>query len=102
MSVTPVIATKTLPLMLRAATPTTPIAMMPTPTIAMVTTLTNAPRPSLPNTDPQNLPAGLQTASKPANQGTEPVRIVPKNTIVVSPCDCVVGCGAGVRQQDLF
>ncbi|XP_047673086.1 PHD finger protein 21Aa isoform X3 [Tachysurus fulvidraco] len=84
-SVTPVIATKTLPLMLRAATPTTPIAMMPTPTIAMVTTLTNTPRPSLPNSDPQNSPVGLQTASKPANQGTEPVRIVPKNTIVVMP-----------------
>ncbi|KAB5526063.1 hypothetical protein PHYPO_G00147370 [Pangasianodon hypophthalmus] len=83
-SVTPVIATKTLPLMLRAATPTTPIAMMPTPTIAMVTTLTNTPRPSLPNSDPQNS-IGLQTASKPANQGTEPVRIVPKNTIVVMP-----------------
>ncbi|XP_017314826.1 PHD finger protein 21Aa [Ictalurus punctatus] len=84
-SVTPVIATKTLPLMLRAATPTTPIAMMPTPTIAMVTTLTNTPRPSLPNSDPQNSSIGLQTASKPANQGTEPVRIVPKNTIVVMP-----------------
>ncbi|KAM9494438.1 LOW QUALITY PROTEIN: PHD finger protein 21Aa [Clarias gariepinus] len=84
-SVTPVIATKTLPLMLRAATPTTPIAMMPTPTIAMVTTLTNTPRPSLPNSDPQNSPAGLQTVSKPASQGPEPVRIVPKNTIVVMP-----------------
>ncbi|KAK3509993.1 hypothetical protein QTP70_024340, partial [Hemibagrus guttatus] len=84
-SVTPVITTKTLPLMLRAATPTTPIAMMPTPTIAMVTTLTNTPRPSLPISDPQNSPVGLQTASKPANQGTEPVRIVPKNTIVVMP-----------------
>ncbi|KAF4094414.1 hypothetical protein AMELA_G00014860 [Ameiurus melas] len=84
-SVTPVIATKTLPLMLRAATPTTPIAMMPTPTIAMVTTLTNTPRPSLPSSDPQNSSIGLQTASKPANQGTEPVRIVPKNTIVVMP-----------------
>ncbi|XP_060767868.1 PHD finger protein 21Aa isoform X2 [Neoarius graeffei] len=84
-SVTPVIATKTLPLMLRAATPTTPIAMMPTPTIAMVTTLTNTPRPSLPNSDPQNSPVGLQTASKPANQGAEAVRIVPKNTIVVMP-----------------
>ncbi|MCJ8747463.1 hypothetical protein PDJAM_G00153740 [Pangasius djambal] len=70
--------------MLRAATPTTPIAMMPTPTIAMVTTLTNTPRPSLPNSDPQNS-IGLQTASKPASQGTEPVRIVPKNTIVVMP-----------------
>ncbi|KAF5892986.1 PHD finger protein 21A isoform X1, partial [Clarias magur] len=84
-SVTPVIATKTLPLMLRAATPTTPIAMMPTPTIAMVTTLTNTPRPSLPNSDAQNSPVGLQTVSKPASQGPEPVRIVPKNTIVVMP-----------------
>ncbi|XP_026879009.2 PHD finger protein 21Aa isoform X2 [Electrophorus electricus] len=82
-SVTPVISTKTLPLMLRAATPTTPIAMMPTPTIAMVTTLTNTPLPSLPNSDPQNLPVSLQTSCKPANQGMEPVRIVPKNTIVV-------------------
>ncbi|KAI5627257.1 PHD finger protein 21A isoform X3 [Silurus asotus] len=84
-SVTPVIATKTLPLMLRAATPTTPIAMMPTPTIAMVTTLTNTPRPNLPNSDLQNSSIGHQSASKPANQGTEPVRIVPKNTIVVMP-----------------
>ncbi|XP_076861388.1 PHD finger protein 21Aa isoform X3 [Brachyhypopomus gauderio] len=83
MSVTPVIATKTLPLMLRAATPTTPIAMMPTPTIAMVTTLTNTPLPSLPNSDSQNLPVSLQTSCKPSNQGVEPVRIVPKNTIVV-------------------
>ncbi|XP_076861294.1 PHD finger protein 21Aa isoform X2 [Brachyhypopomus gauderio] len=85
MSVTPVIATKTLPLMLRAATPTTPIAMMPTPTIAMVTTLTNTPLPSLPNSDSQNLPVSLQTSCKPSNQGVEPVRIVPKNTIVVMP-----------------
>ncbi|KAI5088534.1 PHD finger protein 21A isoform X4 [Silurus meridionalis] len=90
-SVTPVIATKTLPLMLRAATPTTPIAMMPTPTIAMVTTLTNTPRPNLPNSDLQNSSIGHQSASKPANQGTEPVRIVPKNTIVLY---CVVNlCG---------
>ncbi|XP_017565059.1 PHD finger protein 21Aa isoform X4 [Pygocentrus nattereri] len=82
-SVTPVIATKTLPLVLRAATPTTPIAMMPTPTIAMVTTLTNTPLSSLPNSDPQSSPISLQSCSKPVNQGTEPVRIVPKNTIVV-------------------
>ncbi|XP_072527340.1 PHD finger protein 21Aa isoform X5 [Salminus brasiliensis] len=82
-SVTPVIATKTLPLVLRAATPTTPIAMMPTPTIAMVTTLTNTPLPSLPNSDPQSSPISLQMSSKPSNQGTEPVRIVPKSTIVV-------------------
>ncbi|XP_062845889.1 PHD finger protein 21Aa [Trichomycterus rosablanca] len=82
-SVTPVITTKTLPLMLRAATPTTPIAMMPTPTIAMVTTLTNTPRPSLPNSDPQSL--SLQATGKPAHHGLEPVRIVPKNTIVVMP-----------------
>ncbi|XP_066510125.1 PHD finger protein 21A-like isoform X1 [Hoplias malabaricus] len=82
-SVTPVIATKTLPLVLRAATPTTPIAMMPTPTIAMVTTLTNTPLPSLPNSDPQSSPVSLQSSSKSTNQGTEPVRIVPKNTIVV-------------------
>ncbi|TTJ23329.1 PHD finger protein 21A [Bagarius yarrelli] len=84
-SVTPVIASKSLPLVLRAATPTTPIAMMPTSTIAMVTTLTNTPRPSLSKSDLQNSPVGLQTASKPANQGVEPVRIVPKNTIVVMP-----------------
>ncbi|XP_017565060.1 PHD finger protein 21Aa isoform X5 [Pygocentrus nattereri] len=84
-SVTPVIATKTLPLVLRAATPTTPIAMMPTPTIAMVTTLTNTPLSSLPNSDPQSSPISLQSCSKPVNQGTEPVRIVPKNTIVVMP-----------------
>lgn len=87
--------------MLRAATPTTPIAMMPTPTIAMVTTLTNTPRPSLPNSDPQNSSIGLQTASKPANQGTEPVRIVPKNTIVVSERVSVymsaVASGSGER-----
>ncbi|KAI4903823.1 hypothetical protein NFI96_014581 [Prochilodus magdalenae] len=82
-SVTPVIATKTLPLVLRAATPTTPIAMMPTPTIAMVTTLTNTPLASLPNSDPQSSPISLQTCGKPVNQGSEPVRIVPKNTIVV-------------------
>ncbi|XP_022523878.2 PHD finger protein 21Aa isoform X7 [Astyanax mexicanus] len=84
-SVTPVIATKTLPLVLRAATPTTPIAMMPTPTIAMVTTLTNASLPSLSNSDPQNSPISLQMSTKPSNQGTEPVRIVPKSTIVVMP-----------------
>lgn len=81
-SVTPVMATKTLPLMLKAATPSTPIAMMPTPTIAMVTTLTSMSRA---NSDPQNSPISLQVAGKITNQGTEPMRIVPKNTIVVMP-----------------
>ncbi|KAL0188253.1 hypothetical protein M9458_015352, partial [Cirrhinus mrigala] len=53
-SVAPVIASKTLPLVLRAATPTSPIIMTsPAPTITVVTTLGNTLLASPPSSDPQ-------------------------------------------------
>ncbi|XP_040895280.1 PHD finger protein 21A isoform X2 [Toxotes jaculatrix] len=79
LTVTPVLTTKTLPLVLKAAaTPTLPGSVLPQrpPTVAMVTTAITKP-------DSQNAPINLQVASKLTNQSSEPVRLVSKNTMVV-------------------
>uniref|UniRef100_A0A8C7TZU7 PHD finger protein 21Aa n=1 Tax=Oncorhynchus mykiss TaxID=8022 RepID=A0A8C7TZU7_ONCMY len=84
MTVTPVIATKTLPLVLKAATATMPAsAVTPRPSVAKVTAISNTPKASIGHPDSLSAPINLQTSSKLTHQGMEPVRIVPKNTIVV-------------------
>ncbi|XP_064780499.1 PHD finger protein 21A-like isoform X2 [Oncorhynchus masou masou] len=84
MTVTPVIATKTLPLVLKAATATMPAsAVTPRPSVAKVTAISNTPKASIGHPDSLSTPINLQTSSKLTHQGMEPVRIVPKNTIVV-------------------
>ncbi|XP_036819328.1 PHD finger protein 21A isoform X5 [Oncorhynchus mykiss] len=86
MTVTPVIATKTLPLVLKAATATMPAsAVTPRPSVAKVTAISNTPKASIGHPDSLSAPINLQTSSKLTHQGMEPVRIVPKNTIVVRP-----------------
>nr|XP_046205661.1 PHD finger protein 21A-like isoform X2 [Oncorhynchus gorbuscha] len=86
MTVTPVIATKTLPLVLKAATATTPAsAVTPRPSVAKVTAISNTPKASIGHPDSLSAPINLQTSSKLTHQGMELVRIVPKNTIVVRP-----------------
>nr|XP_020471444.1 PHD finger protein 21A [Monopterus albus] len=78
LTVTPVLTTKTLPLVLKAATPTLPTSVLPPrpPTVTMVTTAITKP-------DSQNTPINLQVASKLTNQSSEPVRLVSKNAMVV-------------------
>ncbi|XP_062277143.1 PHD finger protein 21A isoform X1 [Scomber scombrus] len=79
LTVTPVLTTKTLPLVLKAAaTAALPGAVLPQrPTaVAMVTTAITKP-------DSQNAPINLQVASKLTNQSVEPVRLVSKNAMVV-------------------
>lgn len=83
-SVAPVIASKTLPLVLRAATPTSPIIMTPAPTFTVVTTLGNTLLASPPCTDPQNSQVNFQPVIQTTNQGAEPVRVMPNSTVVVS------------------
>ncbi|XP_058500605.1 PHD finger protein 21A isoform X2 [Solea solea] len=81
LTVTPVLTTKTLPLVLKAAaTPTLPGAVLPQrpPTVTMVTTAITKP-------DSQNTPINLQVAGKLTNQSSEPVRLVSKNAMVVRP-----------------
>ncbi|XP_073327975.1 PHD finger protein 21A isoform X3 [Pagrus major] len=81
LTVTPVLTTKTLPLVLKAAaTPALPGSVLPQrpPTVAMVTTAITKP-------DSQNAPINLQVASKLTNQSSEPVRLVTKNAMVVRP-----------------
>ncbi|XP_028813268.1 PHD finger protein 21A isoform X2 [Denticeps clupeoides] len=83
LTVTPVITTKTLPLVLKAATSTIPATVVTQrPAVAMVTAISNASKPSV-NSEMQNAPINLQVASKVTSQGSEPVRIVSKNAIVV-------------------
>ncbi|XP_051512178.1 PHD finger protein 21A-like isoform X2 [Myxocyprinus asiaticus] len=82
-SVAPVIASKTLPLVLRAATPTSPIIMTPAPTITVVTTLSNTLLASPPNSDPQNSPVNFQPVIQATNQGAEPVRAIPNSSVLV-------------------
>ncbi|XP_051553156.1 PHD finger protein 21Aa isoform X2 [Myxocyprinus asiaticus] len=82
-SLAPVIASKTLPLVLSAATPTSPIIMTPAPTITVVTTLGNTLLGSPPYSDPPNSPVNFQTVVQPTNQGAEPVRVIPNSTFVV-------------------
>ncbi|KAM6926898.1 LOW QUALITY PROTEIN: PHD finger protein 21A [Lycodopsis pacificus] len=71
LTVTPVLTTKTLPLVLKAA-----VLPQRPPTVAMVTTAITKP-------DLQNAPINLQVASKLTNQSSEPVRLVSKNAMVV-------------------
>ncbi|XP_044048204.1 PHD finger protein 21B isoform X6 [Siniperca chuatsi] len=81
LTVTPVLTTKTLPLVLKAAaTPTLPGSVLPQrpATVAMVTTAITRP-------DSQNAPINLQVTSKLTNQSSEPVRLVSKNAMVVRP-----------------
>nr|XP_029136062.1 PHD finger protein 21A isoform X4 [Labrus bergylta] len=80
LTVTPVLTTKTLPLVLKAAaTPALPGSVLPQrqPTVAMVTTAITKP-------ELQNSPINLQVAGKLTNQSSEPVRLS-KNAIVVRP-----------------
>ncbi|XP_055754956.1 PHD finger protein 21A-like isoform X4 [Salvelinus fontinalis] len=84
MTITPVIATKSLPLVLKAATATMPAsAVTPRPSVAKVTAISNTPKASIGHPDSLSAPINLQTSSKLTHQGMEPVRIVSKNTIVV-------------------
>ncbi|XP_041851982.1 PHD finger protein 21A isoform X2 [Melanotaenia boesemani] len=79
LTVTPVLTTKTLPLVLKAAaTPALPGSILPqrSPTVAMVTTAITKP-------DSQNAPINLQVVGKPTSQSLEPVRLVTKNAVVV-------------------
>ncbi|KAJ8413134.1 hypothetical protein AAFF_G00107160 [Aldrovandia affinis] len=84
-SVTPVITTKTLPLVLKASTPAMPASVVAAqrPTVAMVTAITNTPKASVVNSDSQTAPINLQTSGKLTNQGAESLRIVSKNAVVV-------------------
>ncbi|XP_056602898.1 PHD finger protein 21Aa isoform X5 [Triplophysa dalaica] len=84
-SVAPVIASKTLPLVLRAATTTSPIIMTPAPTITVVTTLGNTLLASNPSTDSLNSPVNFQPTLQTTHQGAEPMRVMPNSTIVVRP-----------------
>uniref|UniRef100_A0A3Q3BH31 PHD finger protein 21Ab n=1 Tax=Kryptolebias marmoratus TaxID=37003 RepID=A0A3Q3BH31_KRYMA len=79
LTVTPVLTTKTLPLVLKAAaTPALPGAILSQrpAAVAMVTTAIAKP-------DSQNAPINLQVASKLTNQSPEPLRLVSKNAVVV-------------------
>lgn len=79
LTVTPVLTTKTLPLVLKAAaTPALPGSVLPQrpPTVTMVTTAITKP-------DSQSAPINLQVASKLTNQSAEPVRLVSKNAVMV-------------------
>ncbi|XP_016299397.1 PHD finger protein 21A-like isoform X3 [Sinocyclocheilus anshuiensis] len=84
-SVAPVIASKTLPLVLRAATPTSPIIMTPAPTITVVTTLGSTLLASPPSSDHQKSPVNFQPVIQMTNQGAEPVRVISNSTVVVRP-----------------
>ncbi|XP_058161456.1 PHD finger protein 21A isoform X10 [Dasypus novemcinctus] len=76
------ITTKTLPLVLKAATATMPASVVgQRPTIAMVTAI-NSQKAVL-NTDVQNTPVNLQTSNKVTGPGAEAVQIVAKNTVTL-------------------
>ncbi|XP_031425419.1 PHD finger protein 21Aa isoform X2 [Clupea harengus] len=82
---TPVIPNKSLPLVLKAATPNMPTSVVtPRPSVAMVTTLSHMPKPTTQSSEQiQTTPLGLQATGKLTHQGTEPLRIVSKNAVVV-------------------
>ncbi|XP_059369056.1 PHD finger protein 21A-like isoform X4 [Carassius carassius] len=84
-SVAPVIASKTLPLVLRAATHTSPIIMTPAPTFTVVTTLGSTLLASPPSSDPQKSPVNFQPVIQTTNQGAEPLQVIPNSTVVVRP-----------------
>ncbi|KAK1159694.1 hypothetical protein AOXY_G21074 [Acipenser oxyrinchus oxyrinchus] len=82
-TLTPVIATKTLPLMLKAATATMPASVVAQrPTVAMVTAISSTQKSTV-NSDSQNSPVSLQTSSKLTSQGADAVRIVAKNAVTL-------------------
>uniref|UniRef100_A0A8D0L316 PHD finger protein 21A n=1 Tax=Sphenodon punctatus TaxID=8508 RepID=A0A8D0L316_SPHPU len=77
------ITTKTLPLVLKAATATMPASVVgQRPTIAMVTAINNSQKAVL-STDAQNTPVNLQTTNKVTGPGAETVQIVAKNTVTL-------------------
>ncbi|XP_041725048.1 PHD finger protein 21A-like isoform X1 [Coregonus clupeaformis] len=85
LAVTPVITTKTLPLVLKAATPTMPASIV-AQRDATVTAISHTSKPGVINSDnsnSQNTPVNFQVASKLTNQGSESVRLVSKNPVVV-------------------
>nr|XP_029490866.1 PHD finger protein 21A-like isoform X1 [Oncorhynchus nerka]XP_029490867.1 PHD finger protein 21A-like isoform X1 [Oncorhynchus nerka] len=85
LAVTPVITTKSLPLVLKAATPTMPASVMVQPP-SMVTAISHTSKPGAiisDNSNFRNIPVNLQVASKLTNQGSESVRLVSKNSVVV-------------------
>ncbi|XP_043827338.1 PHD finger protein 21A isoform X6 [Dromiciops gliroides] len=76
------ITTKTLPLVLKAATAAMPASVVgQRPTIAMVTAI-NSQKAVL-SPDVQSTPVNLQTSSKVAGPGAEAVQIVAKNTVTL-------------------
>ncbi|XP_013849832.2 PHD finger protein 21A isoform X4 [Sus scrofa] len=76
------ITTKTLPLVLKAATATMPASVVgQRPTIAMVTAINN--QKAVLSTDVQNTPVNLQTSSKVTGPGAEAVQIMAKNTVTL-------------------
>uniref|UniRef100_A0A8C3YTH4 PHD finger protein 21A n=1 Tax=Catagonus wagneri TaxID=51154 RepID=A0A8C3YTH4_9CETA len=76
------ITTKTLPLVLKAATATMPASVVgQRPAIAMVTAINN--QKAVLSTDVQNTPVNLQTSSKVPGPGAEAVQIVAKNTVTL-------------------
>ncbi|KAM3671020.1 PHD finger protein 21A isoform 3-T7 [Ammospiza maritima maritima] len=77
------ITTKTLPLVLKAATATMPASVVgQRPTIAMVTAINNNQKAVL-STDAQSAPVNLQTTNKVTGPGAEAVQIVTKNTVTL-------------------
>ncbi|XP_019374869.1 PREDICTED: PHD finger protein 21A isoform X10 [Gavialis gangeticus] len=77
------ITTKTLPLVLKAATATMPASVVgQRPTIAMVTAINNNQKAVL-STDAQNTPVNLQATNKVTGPGAEAVQIVAKNTVTL-------------------
>lgn len=85
------ITTKTLPLVLKAATATMPASVVgQRPTIAMVTAI-NSQKTVL-STDVQNTPVNLQTSSKVTGPGAEAVQIVAKNTVTLVSQQLLLMC----------
>ncbi|TDH09971.1 hypothetical protein EPR50_G00092930 [Perca flavescens] len=78
LTVTPVLTTKTLPLVLKAAALPGSVLPQRPATVAVVTTAITKP-------DLQNAPVNLQVAGKLTNQSAEPVRLVSKNAMLVRP-----------------
>ncbi|KAM6444878.1 PHD finger protein 21A isoform 2-T2 [Rhynochetos jubatus] len=77
------ITTKTLPLVLKAATATMPASVVgQRPTIAMVTAINNNQKAVL-STDAQSAPVNLQTTNKVTGPGAEAVQIMAKNTVTL-------------------
>lgn len=95
------ITTKTLPLVLKAATATMPASVVgQRPTIAMVTAINNNQKAVL-STDAQNAPVNLQTTNKVTGPGAEAVQIVAKNTVTLVSISCVCPpdmCGFSLQE----